>query len=101
MSLPNLNHAGELPIGIHQARIGEVIAQFGSGTTQREFVTARLRQIYQLAKDTGYLQQLIILKVMKNLWSFISLNEIRKNRSRTDRSLPRLYERGPRGTGPI
>ena len=60
MSLPNLNHAGELPIGIHQARIGEVIAQFGSGTTQREFVTARLRQIYQLAKDTGYLQQLII-----------------------------------------
>ena len=36
MSLPNLNHAGELPIGIHQARIGEVIAQFGSGTTQRE-----------------------------------------------------------------
>ncbi len=38
--------SGELPIGIHQARIGEVIAQFGSGTTQREFVTARLRQIY-------------------------------------------------------
>lgn len=60
MALPNLNDAGELPIGIHQATIDEVIAQFGSGTLQREIVTARLQRIYQIAKDTGNLQQLII-----------------------------------------
>ena len=60
MALPNLNDAGELPIGIHQATIDEVIAQFGSGTLQREIVTARLQRIYQLAKNTGSLQQLII-----------------------------------------
>ena len=60
MTLPNLNHAGELPIGIHQATIDEVIAQFGSGTLQREVVTARLQRIYQIVKDTGNLQQLII-----------------------------------------
>ncbi|MCY3549749.1 MAG: hypothetical protein OXH39_04760 [Candidatus Poribacteria bacterium] len=60
MALPNLNDAGELPIGIHQATINEVIAQFGSGTLQREVVTARLERIYQIAKDTGNLQQLII-----------------------------------------
>ncbi|MDE0323708.1 MAG: hypothetical protein OXN27_07265 [Candidatus Poribacteria bacterium] len=60
MALPNLNDAGELPIGIHQATIDEVIAQFGSGTLQREVVTARLERIYQIAKDTGNLQQLII-----------------------------------------
>lgn len=60
MALPNLNEAGELPIGIHQATIDEVIAQFGSGTLQREAVTARLQRIYQIAKDTGNLQQLII-----------------------------------------
>ena len=60
MTLPNLNHAGELPIGIHQATIDEVIAQFGSGTLQREVVTARLQKIYQIVKDTGNLQQLII-----------------------------------------
>ena len=60
MPLPNLNHAGELPIGIHQATINEVIAQFGSGTLQREIVTARLQRIYQIAKGTGNLQQLII-----------------------------------------
>ena len=60
MALPNLNHAGELPIGIYQATIDEVIARFGSGTLQREIVTARLQRIYQIAKDTGNLQQLII-----------------------------------------
>ena len=60
MPLPNLNHAGELPIGIHQATINEVIAQFGSGTLQREIVTARLQRIYQIAKRTGNLQRLII-----------------------------------------
>ena len=60
MALPNLNDAGELPIGIHQATIDEVIVQFSSGTLQREVVTARLQRIYQIAKDTGNLQQLII-----------------------------------------
>ena len=58
MPLPNLNDAGELPIEIHQATIDEVIAQFGSGTLQREIVTTRLQRIYQIAKDTGNLQQL-------------------------------------------
>ena len=60
MALPNLNDAGELPVGVHQATIDEVIAQFGSGTLQREVATARLQRIYQIAKDTGNLQQLII-----------------------------------------
>ena len=60
MALPNLNDAGELPIGVHQATIDEVIAQFGSGTLQREVVTTRLQRIYQIAKGTGNLQQLII-----------------------------------------
>ena len=60
MALPNLNDAGELPEGVHQATIDEVIAQFSSGTSQREIVTERLQRIYQLAKGTGNLQRLII-----------------------------------------
>lgn len=60
MPLPNLNHEGELPEGIHQATIDEVVAQFGSGTEQRIIVTERLKRIYQLAKETGHLQQLLI-----------------------------------------
>lgn len=60
MSLPNLNDAGELPEGLHQATIDEVIAQFGRGTSQQEIMSARLRRIHQLAKDTNHLQRLII-----------------------------------------
>ena len=60
MPLPNLNHEGELPEGIHPATIDEVIAQFGSRTEQRIIVTEHLKRIYQLAKATGHLQQLLI-----------------------------------------
>ena len=60
MSLPNLNREGELPEGIHKTTIDEVVSQFGSGTSQREIVTARLQKIYQLAKGTGYLQRFLI-----------------------------------------
>ena len=60
MPLPNLNHAGELPEGIHPATIDEVVVQFGSGTEQRKIVTEHLKCIYQLAKETGHLQQFLI-----------------------------------------
>ena len=62
MPLPNLNHEGELPEGIHEATIDEVVTQFGGGTRQRETVTACLRQIYQLAKTTNHLQQFLIFQ---------------------------------------
>ena len=60
MSLPNLNREGELPEGIHKTTIDEVVSQFGSGTSQREIVTARLQRIYQLAKGTDSLQRFLI-----------------------------------------
>ena len=60
MPLPNLNHEGELPEGIHPATIDEVVAQFGSGTEQRMIATEHLKRIYELAKETGHLQQLLI-----------------------------------------
>ena len=60
MPLPNLNHEGELPEGIHPAMIDEVVAQFGSGTEQRMIATEHLKRIYQLVKETGHLQQLLI-----------------------------------------
>ena len=50
MPIPNLNDAGELPIGIHQATIDEVIAQFGSGTLEREIVSTRLQRIYKIVR---------------------------------------------------
>jgi hypothetical protein len=58
--LPQLNLTGELPEGVHQATIDEVMAQFGSGTPQRRAVTARLQRIYDLARTTGKLERLIL-----------------------------------------
>jgi hypothetical protein len=60
MPLPQLNSAGELPAGVHQATMDEVLAQFGSGTAQRQAVTARLRRIYDLARATRKLERLIL-----------------------------------------
>ena len=60
MPLPQRNYAGELPAGVHQATIDEVLAQFGSGTAQRLAVTARLRRIYDLARATRKLERLIL-----------------------------------------
>jgi hypothetical protein len=60
MPLPQLDDAGELPAGVHQATMDEVLAQFGSGTAQRLAVTARLRRIYDLARATRKLERLIL-----------------------------------------
>ena len=60
MSLPPFDTEGEFPVGIHQATLEEVVTRFGSGTAQREEVTARLRRIYTLAQATGSLERFIL-----------------------------------------
>ena len=60
MPLPPLNNEGELPEGVHQATMDEVLTQFGGSTPQRQAITARLRRIYQLASATGKLTRLVI-----------------------------------------
>jgi predicted nucleotidyltransferase len=60
MPLPALDNRGDLPVGVHQATLTEVLARFGYGTPQRKLVTARLLHIYELARRTGKLQRFII-----------------------------------------
>jgi hypothetical protein len=60
MPLPDFDSQGELPAGVHQATLDEIIARFGSGTPQRQAVTTRLLCIYNLLTDTGKLEHLII-----------------------------------------
>ena len=60
MPLPRLNSAGELPEGVHQATMVELLAQFGSGTPQRQAVTTRLHRIHTLAHATGKLERLVL-----------------------------------------
>ena len=49
---PDFNDNGDLPVGIHQATLDEVLQHFGTGTIQRRLVGQRLARIYKLAKST-------------------------------------------------
>ena len=60
MPLPPLNGHGELPEGVYQATLDEVIVQFGTGTPQRQAATARLLRLYNLVKATNRLERFII-----------------------------------------
>ena len=60
MPLPELDSYGDLPIGVHQASLDEVIARFGHGTSQRQLVTTRLLRVLKLAEGTGKLERFII-----------------------------------------
>jgi hypothetical protein len=60
MPLPEFNEVGDLPEGIHPTSLAEVVARFGSGTTQRTAVTDRLREIYRLAVATGHLDRVVV-----------------------------------------
>ncbi len=60
MPLPALSNTGDIPQGVHRATLAEVIARFGSGSAQRQAVTARLLRIHQLAVGTGALDRLVI-----------------------------------------
>lgn len=60
MALPALNELGDLPPGVHQATLDQVVERFGSDRGQRGLCTRRLLHIYALAQRTGNLQRFII-----------------------------------------
>lgn len=60
MALPDFDNGGDLPEGVHNGTIDELIARFGSGSAQRQAVTATLLRICKLAVETGKLNRLII-----------------------------------------
>ena len=60
MPLPPFDEQGDLPVGVHQSTITEVIERFGTHTLQRQLVTARLKRIYELARQTGKLQRFVV-----------------------------------------
>ena len=59
-SWPDFDDKGDLPVGIHNATLAEVIRHFGAGSTQRRVVAHRLSRIYELAAGTGHLSRFII-----------------------------------------
>jgi hypothetical protein len=50
---PKFNESGDLPPGIHQATLLDVIEHFVKGSFKRVIVAERLQRIYLLTKETG------------------------------------------------
>jgi len=57
---PDFDSNGDLPLGIHQATITEVLQHFGTSTLQRQVVASRLERIYKLARSTGQVARFVI-----------------------------------------
>jgi hypothetical protein len=51
---PDFNDNGDLPPGIHQATLVEVIEHFGKDTLQRRTMARRLERIYTLAAQARW-----------------------------------------------
>lgn len=57
---PEFDKNGDLPVGIHQATLAEVLQHFGTGTVQRRLVGQRLERIYKLALSTGQVARFVV-----------------------------------------
>ncbi len=57
---PAFDSNGDLPIGIHQATLTEILQHFGTGTPQRELAGQQLERIFLLANSTGQVARFIV-----------------------------------------
>jgi hypothetical protein len=57
---PEFDASGDLPVGVYQATLAEVVEHFGSATLQRRIVAQRMTRIYDLARNTGQVARFII-----------------------------------------
>jgi hypothetical protein len=57
---PEYDINGDLPHGVHQASLAEVLQHFGTSTLQRRIVARRLERIYNLAHITGQVARFVI-----------------------------------------
>jgi hypothetical protein len=64
---PEFDDNGDLPVGIHQTTLPEVLQRFGAGTVQRRLVAQRLERIYKLAFSTGKVIRFIVLALSSQL----------------------------------
>jgi hypothetical protein len=60
MPLPDFNSEGDLPPGIHEAPLADIIARLSAGGAERQTVTANLLRIHHLVQATGRLERFVI-----------------------------------------
>jgi hypothetical protein len=59
-SWPDFDNKGDLPVGVHEAALADVVRHFGVGSPQRRVVARRLSRIYESAAGTGHLYRFIV-----------------------------------------
>jgi uncharacterized protein DUF6932 len=57
---PEFNENGDLPAGIYQGTLSEVLQRFGTGSLQRHLMGQRLERIYKLASTTGQVARFVV-----------------------------------------
>ena len=57
---PEFDTNGDLPVGIYQATLTEILQNFGTGTVQRYLLGQRLERIHMLANSTGKVARFIV-----------------------------------------
>jgi predicted nucleotidyltransferase len=60
VALPDFNDHGDLPLGIHQATLNEVVERFGTTPAKRQVLALRLERIYKLAVGTSHVARFIV-----------------------------------------
>ncbi len=58
--LPDFTDSGDLPVGVHQARLPDVVFRFGSSPARRRILGRRLERIRQIALDTKHLLRFVV-----------------------------------------
>ena len=95
MALPGFNPAGDLPPGVHQATLAEIVARFGAGTAERERHTAHLveicdepaRELLEHHRATSKFQASIFwirpaMLLLESLDDFIAYWQIKRDQTR-------------------
>lgn len=57
---PAFDNDGDLPIGIHQATLAEILQHFGTSTERRELIGQRLKRVFKFAHSTGQVARFIV-----------------------------------------
>jgi hypothetical protein len=60
MIWPEFDANGDLPVGIHQATLVEIMSHFGVGSVRRRLVAERLERIHGLASSTGQVARFMV-----------------------------------------
>lgn len=56
----DLDGVGNVPPGVHRLAVDEVLGHFGSGAARREYLGAKLRELFDLARVSGLVRRVYL-----------------------------------------